>query len=207
MNAGVLDGVAEGAAPEPISDTASPECIRWPFPLVAARVRLRPLKTADLGAFLAYRADPDVGRYQGWSPMSEVDGRNFIESMLDVQGPALGAWVQLAIALRDNDRLIGDVGVHVSPDGQTAQIGYSCATAFQRKGLATEAVQALVSAIVEHTMCSQIRATVDRRNIPSERLLLRLGFDAIEATRTVFRGEECVEVSYARNTERPRGSP
>jgi RimJ/RimL family protein N-acetyltransferase len=68
-------------------------------------------------------------------------------------------------------------------------------------------VQALVSAIVEHTMCSQIRATVDRRNIPSERLLLRLGFDAIEATRTVFRGEECVEVSYARNTERPRGSP
>ena len=98
------------------------------------------------------------------------------------------------------------MGVHVSLDGQTAQIGYSCATAFQRKGLATEAVQALIGAIFEHTTCSQIRATVDRRNVPSERLLLRLGFDAIEATRTVFRGEECVEVLYVRNAERPPGS-
>jgi RimJ/RimL family protein N-acetyltransferase len=36
--------------------------------LVTERLRLRPFQDADLEGFVAYRSDPEVARYQSWSP-------------------------------------------------------------------------------------------------------------------------------------------
>ena len=38
-----------------------------PFPRTTARLVLRRFAARDLAAFQAYRCDPAVGRYQGWS--------------------------------------------------------------------------------------------------------------------------------------------
>ena len=42
--------------------------------------RLRRMRPEDLTAFQAYRALPELGRYQGWSPMSDTLG-SFGKSM------------------------------------------------------------------------------------------------------------------------------
>jgi RimJ/RimL family protein N-acetyltransferase len=34
--------------------------------IVTERLRLRPFRRDDLPAFVAYRRDPEVGRYQSW---------------------------------------------------------------------------------------------------------------------------------------------
>jgi len=134
-----------------------------------------------MDAFRSYRSDPEVARYQGWSPMGEQEACAFIDAMADVEGPRLGTWVQLGIACVDDDRLIGDIGLYVSPDGSSAQIGYSCAVPYQRQGLTTEALRLVISEMFARTQCQSIRAVVDPRNIPSKRLLARLGFVVIDA--------------------------
>ena len=34
--------------------------------IVTSRLLLRPFRAEDLGAFVAYRSQPDVARYQSW---------------------------------------------------------------------------------------------------------------------------------------------
>ncbi len=43
--------------------------------------RLRRLRTSDLANFQAYRALPELGRYQGWSAMSDDAAPRFLEEM------------------------------------------------------------------------------------------------------------------------------
>ena len=42
---------------------------------------LRRLGVGDLAAFQAYRLDPELGRYQGWSPMSPAEATDFLSAM------------------------------------------------------------------------------------------------------------------------------
>jgi hypothetical protein len=46
---------------------------------------LRRLATADLAAFQAYRTDAALGRYQGWSPMTDAEARAFLEERRGVR--------------------------------------------------------------------------------------------------------------------------
>jgi len=43
------------------------------FELRTARLRLREMRAADLPAFVAYRQDPEVARYQGWDESFSLD--------------------------------------------------------------------------------------------------------------------------------------
>jgi len=100
----------------------------WRLPIAGGRVMLRPLRADDLDAFHGYRSDPEVGRYQGWSPMTRQEAAAFIASMASVSGPGRGEWIQLAIASRDTDVLLGDVGVPPRRGGTRWGEGGPCAT-------------------------------------------------------------------------------
>jgi hypothetical protein len=47
-------------------------------PLLLPGGLLRRLRTSDLAAFQAYRSIPEIGRFQGWSPMSEAEAVAFL---------------------------------------------------------------------------------------------------------------------------------
>ena len=168
----------------------------FPLPATGERIRLRTLRAADLTTFHGYRSDHDVSRYQGWLPMSEADAAEFIRSMENVAGPVGGGWIQLGIALRGSDLLVGDVGLFVSEARDWAEIGISFAREHQGSGLASEALEALIALVFAHTPCQSIRGVADARNLASRRLVERLGFAAASEVETVFRGESCVEITY-----------
>ena len=82
-----------------------------PLPLAYGRVSLRRLVLADLPTFQAYRQDANVGRYQGWEPLSDQDAAQFITDMAGVALFPQREWIQLAIADCRTNGLIGDVGI------------------------------------------------------------------------------------------------
>ena len=86
---------------------------------------LRRLHVSDLAAFQAYRHIPGLGRFQGWSPMSESEALAFLAEMNAMPLFSLGEWVQLAIAEPATDRLVGDIGVFVAESGRTAEVGFT----------------------------------------------------------------------------------
>jgi len=154
---------------------------------------LRRLRRSDLEAFQAYRSIPELGRYQGWSPMSEAEALAFL---VEMEGTALfqpGRWVQLGIADPSTKVLLGDIGLRLSEDSQTAEVGFTLAPLAQGHGVASAAVQAALQLLFTATPVSLVVGITDARNTRSVRLLERLGFEGQETRKAIFRGEECME--------------
>ena len=167
-----------------------------PLPRAGARIVLRRLRRDDLAAFQAYRRDPEVGRWQGWSPQADADARAFIDEMGAAPLFPRGDWVQLAIADRATDRLAGDLGAFVCADGTSAELGFTLSPGFQRRGLATEALHEAIALVFAQTAVQRVVCITDARNAASIRVLERAGLRRVATADAVFRGAPCVEHTY-----------
>lgn len=176
---------------------SSPPEAAWP--LDTARTRVRRLRADDLPRFQSIRRDPEVGRWQGWTPVDDGAAAAFLAAMAD--GPWLrpGDWTQLALAHRDDDTLFGDIGLHWpasgDPDG-ALEIGFSLARDAQGRGLAHEAVGATLRLLLAARTVRACTAVTDTRNLPSIRLLERLGFRLERTEPATFRDLPCHEHHY-----------
>ena len=157
---------------------------------------LRRLTIADLDAFQAYRQDPRVGLYQGWEPQSDAEALRFISDMHDVALFPPGQWVQLGIADRRTDALLGDVGICVAATNETAEVGFTLSVAAQGVGYGTEAVKEAIDLIFDYAPVVQVLAVTDSRNTPSVRLLERVGMQRLDTVASMFRGNACTEHIY-----------
>lgn len=160
-------------------------------------VVLRRLHPGDLAAFQAYRADPDLGRYQGWSTMTDAQALGFLA---DVQAAPLfqpGEWMQIGIAEPGSLALLGDIGLFLSDDASEAEIGFTLARPAHGRGLASAAVRAALQLVFQATAVRRVLGITDARNHASTRLLERVGLRRIEIREVEFRGERCVEWVYA----------
>ncbi len=139
---------------------------------------MRRFVVADLPAFVGYRADPEIARYQGWeADYSMADARRFLASQDETTLGTPGAWVQLAVVDRATDALLGDCAVRFLRDQPaTAEIGVTIARERQRQGTAGEAVAALVDSLFREYDAHRVTANADDRNTAVQRLLERLGF-------------------------------
>lgn len=163
------------------------------LPRHCERVSIRRLRPSDLRAFHAYRSDPEVARYQGWSTLSESEAVAFLHEQSSASLLEPGRWCQLGIATRSDDQLIGDVGVCVSLDLEQAEIGFSLGTSSQGKGFGSEAVRAVFDLLFMHTPIARVIAITDARNTPAIRLLERAGMRVSSTVEAVFKGQPCVE--------------
>lgn len=168
-----------------------------PLPRIGRRVVLRRLCRADLSAFQAYRSNEAVGRYQGWSVQTDAQALAFIEEMSNAVLFPSGSWVQLAVAEPEANGLIGDIGVCVAADGASAELGFTISPWFQGQGLGTEALREAIGLVFERSLAVQAICVTDARNTPSIRLLERAKMQRTATAEVVFRGEPCIEHTYA----------
>jgi RimJ/RimL family protein N-acetyltransferase len=168
-----------------------------PLPRFGPRVVLRRLSRADLPAFQAYRSNEAVGRYQGWSAQTDQQALVFIEEMSNAVLFPSSTWVQLAVADREENLLVGDIGVCMAANGKSAELGFTIAPRVQGQGLGTEAVREAIALLFEHSSAVEVVCITDARNARSIRLLERAKMRRMATTGAVFRGEPCIEHTYA----------
>jgi len=146
--------------------------------LQTARLIVRNFVDSDLESFLVYHNDPEVAKYQGWGiPYPREDARAFISSMKEKTAPKQGGWLQLAIALKETDELIGDLGCYIKEDDiRQARIGFTLASKYWRKGYITEAIPCLLDYLFEDMDVHRVVADCDVENVGSYRTLEKLGF-------------------------------
>jgi len=162
--------------------------------ITTERLQIRAFRAEDAAILAAYRCDPEVARYQGWTHFDELQALEFIAGLQGARPGVPGEWYQFALALLSDGTLIGDIGLRViADDPTTADIGYTLMTAQQGRGLASEAVRAVSEYAFERLGVQRLRATVDDRNLRSLALARRLGMTEEAAVETVWRGEPCVD--------------
>jgi RimJ/RimL family protein N-acetyltransferase len=145
--------------------------------IVTERLVLRPFRASDLPAFVAYRSDPEVARYQGWdASFSMADAVRFLAEQ-DVAGlGARGVWTQLAAVDRVDGILRGDCAACISADEPvSAEIGVTFARSSQGRGYATEALTALLTALFDEHGVERVHAECHRCNVGVHALLERVG--------------------------------
>jgi RimJ/RimL family protein N-acetyltransferase len=165
------------------------------LPIHTERLIVRRMQHGDLERFAVYRADSVLARFQGWSPMSLDEAREFISSMRTQPMLEPENWVQLAIASGTGDKLLGDIGLCLHEDGD-AEIGFTLRQEAQGKGYATEALRGLARKLLRLPDVARIVGITDERNRASVRVLERLGMTLASRCETTFKQEPCVELRY-----------
>ncbi|WP_285471064.1 GNAT family protein [Actinoplanes sp. NBRC 101535] len=155
------------------------------------RLVLRRFRASDATALAAYRSDPDVARYQTWDApfpptKAETAVRNFAASSPDRAG-----YFQYAVEHVADEVLIGDVYVRLHDNLKQAEIGFTMAPAYQGKGLATEAVRAVLDRLFRVQGLHKVTGECDARNERSAALLQRVGFrrEGLLRQQTFLKGE------------------
>ena len=137
-----------------------------PKEIRTGRLLLRPFRMSDVDDVFQYAQDPDWARYLHVpQPYLLSDAEEFVA--LQLEDPS---W-----AIVFEGRMIGGVYLHdVNRKHLTSGIGYSVARNHWSRGIATEAVSAVVAAAFEHTELRRIWAAADPRNVASHRVMEKI---------------------------------
>jgi RimJ/RimL family protein N-acetyltransferase len=164
------------------------------------RLHLTLLTLEDVAAFASYRNDPEIARYQYWYPITEEAVRDLVGQHHRQPFGTQDQWFQFGIRLPTDRTLIGDIGIHfLDNQFEIAEIGYAISQPYQKQGYGEESVRAMINFCFTSTQLTQITATCDSRNTPSNHLLEKVGFtrQLIRPNAILLHGEWCTEVDYA----------
>ena len=162
------------------------------------RVRLRRLDESDAGALFDIHRDPEVTRYQSKPAMTD---RAEVEALIGRirAGYESGSSLQLGIERKEDGVLVGYCLLfNFHEESRRAEIGYSLAREYWRRGYMHEALVALIELAFGELGLNRLEADIDPRNASSERSLLRLGFkrEGHMPERWIVGGEVCDTTFY-----------
>ncbi|MDQ6935603.1 MAG: GNAT family N-acetyltransferase, partial [Actinomycetota bacterium] len=106
--------------------------------LTTGRLNISALRASDIPAFVSYRQDPEVARWQSWDVSY---GRERAVRLVAGQEagtlPAPGDWLQLGVRDAARTDLLGDVAVHtLAGPPNSYELGVTFARSAQGQGLA-----------------------------------------------------------------------
>jgi len=181
------------------------------YPIVTARLRLRPLVATDVDALLTYRGRPDVCRYLPFEPMTrEVLTHRLAEDLSRTELTDEGQGLTLGAELRETGELIGDVVLFFrSREHAGGELGYVFHPDRGGHGYATEACAAVLAQAFGPLGLHRVIARLDARNRASAALAGRLGMrlEAHLVSNELFKGEWSDELDYALLAEEWPDSP
>ena len=162
------------------------------------RLRLREIRPDDADALFAVHSDPRVMRYWSFPAWTDpAQARAKVAAILDER--ARGAVYVWAVADAGSDCLIGSIAAFaLDRVHKRAEVGYSLHADWQGRGLAQEALRAVLAFLVDEAGFERIEADIDPRNAPSCRLAERLGFvrEGVLLGRWHVDGEACDTALY-----------
>lgn len=151
--------------------------------ICAAQLRLEPLMESHARSLYPLLRDETLWEFTDESPPESLLALRAryrrLESRRSADGTQL--WLNWAIALHDGT-VIGIVQATVPAGRASIAIAYVLGRPYWSHGYAYEAVSAMMASIEESLGRVEFLATVDCRNVASERLLARLGFIAADAS-------------------------
>jgi RimJ/RimL family protein N-acetyltransferase len=146
-------------------------------PIRTRRLLIRPFTTSDATGLAARRNDPEVAKYQDWAlPYTVEKAQQLVSDLVALDGPRNDEWWMAIVCDPDSDEAYGDLAVHLTWEGRTAEVGYTFATAYWGRGYAVEALEALVDYLFMQLGVTRVFGMLHPDNPASAMLLERTGF-------------------------------
>lgn len=156
-------------------------------PIHTDRLLIRPVTRDDLDDFVDRRNDPEVARYQDWElPYTRDRGEKVIFRALEMQQPENDQWWTAIVADAGTAEVYGDLVLHLTWQGRTAEIGYTFARRHWGRGYAAEASEALADYAFDALGVTRVFGTLHPDNPASAMVLERVGMLFEGHTRSSF---------------------
>ncbi len=161
--------------------------------LKTGRLILRPVCAQDISTYKAYAMDAETCRYMLFLPhKTEEEALACLrECEANWQKEPIAGY-EMAIML--DGRHIG--GVSLIPADGKAVMGWILNKAYHGKGYAYEAARALMDYAVDVLDYQRIAAYCDGRNLPSQRLMEKLGMKRVREQTRTYPDERGTAVEY-----------
>lgn len=144
--------------------------------ITTSRLVLREFEESDWLAALEYEADPEVVRYKGSEPATELAVRERIQRAADLAARQPRTLYEFAVTTIGKGVLIGRCNLTIGdPRNQEANLGYTLNPRFWGQGFATEAARALLALGFGELGLHRISAFCALENAASYRVMERLG--------------------------------
>lgn len=141
--------------------------------LETPRLILREMTPEDAASAFEMNSDPDVLRYTGDVPFTDVeDARNFLVAYDHYRKYGFGRW---AVIRKEDGAWMGFCGLKYTPDHHEYDVGYRLMKKYWGQGYATEAATASVLAGIERFGLTRIVGRVMRNNHASIKVLEKSG--------------------------------
>lgn len=137
------------------------------------RLTIRPFQEEDSHALFNIYLNHEVCKFLLHQPWTPENMREKFEQKRKNNRLIQDRSLSLAV-LKDN-LVVGDLSVWYTNMRDTVEIGYSFSNEVSGQGYATEAVRGLVSQLFQERDIHRIQATLDARNIASQKLCERIG--------------------------------
>jgi len=144
--------------------------------LKTERLVLRQLKISDAEDQFMLRSSSEVGKYIARDLQTDVSqSEKFINDRnKDIAQNKIMYW---AITLKEQTRLIGTICLwNFTEDNSVAEVGYDLNPEFQKKGIMSEALKAVLSYGFQKLAFSRIEAFTQIENESSKQLLIKNKF-------------------------------
>jgi len=144
--------------------------------LETERLVIRPVRLDDKVNIFEYRSDSDTNKYQGWIPKTIEAVELFINrTAKQINIPE--TWFQFVLIKKENQKLIGDLGVHFwDKQNKQVEIGCTLNKNFHYNGYATEAIRRIIVFLFIELQKHRITTSIAPGNKSSIRLVERIGF-------------------------------
>jgi [ribosomal protein S5]-alanine N-acetyltransferase len=152
-------------------------------PLETSRLHLRPVAPDDWQAVYAYTSNPAVMRYIPGGALSEDQAKA-------IAGANDGDEAYVAVILKAENRLIGHMPYHPWYTPRFYTIGWLFDPRYHGQGYATEAAVALLRHGFETLRLHRMIATCQPENVPSWRIMEKLGMKREAHFRQCFQVDE-----------------
>jgi ribosomal-protein-alanine N-acetyltransferase len=173
-----------------------------PFPVLQTeRLSLRKLSLDDANEIFFLRSDEKVNKYMERTRAASLeDAHNFInKTNHEIENNQCVDW---AIAFKDDRGLIGSICFwNISIEENKAEVGYELLPDFQGKGIAQEALSAVIKFGFEVMELQNIEAYTHKENAASIKLLEKFKFirDLHEESKIDFTVDNPNTVVYSLN--------
>ncbi|EDL64502.1 GNAT family N-acetyltransferase [Bacillus sp. SG-1] len=147
------------------------------FPVIETnRLILRQPIKDDAQDMLKYLSDQDVVKHMGLLPFQSIEDAlgeiQWYDSILKD-----GSGIRWGITLKENNKMIGSCGfLNMAAEHSRAEIGYELSQDYWGKGIAGEALEAVVLYGFKHFHLERIQALIEPGNSPSQMLVEAKGF-------------------------------
>ncbi len=149
-----------------------------PFPLVTARLSIRPLAAGDGADVLAVFAAPEVMRFWNSAPPADVAEAGEWAAYLEDMQRRLG-YAQWRVSERESGRLVGIAGLQPLDGGPDVELTYALEPSSWGAGYATEAGAAVLEYGFEQAGLERIVGIAGPENAASVAVLRKLGLRSL----------------------------